>query len=244
MASFNAADSSDIITRVANSSLSRSQILEALDLLEKSLAYKSDSAVGLDLNEQAAKKLRAFVEGARGSKQPMAHYLLANAYKNQAQYYHVKGDAKKMQQFAQLVNRHLRVANRNRSLAKDNWIEKEIDADYNLLVRKDYAQAVKLYTELASAKNTSPLHLALRAKWMLLGIYGGDWNAPKSVQDKTKERALVREILALWPESAEAKFLQAQIRFQQGESRIAFRPLANSKVATTIPQTDENGGTE
>ncbi len=75
------------------------------------------------------------------------------------------------------------------------------------------------------------LHTALRAHWMLAGIYSGDWGA-EELKDVHKARDHLRIILAHWPQSDEAKYITSKLRWdsQAGKNRFQHLPQRNKPL--------------
>jgi hypothetical protein len=108
----------------------------------------------------------------------------------------------------------------------------EIAADYNLLIKKDYKEAIRLYGVLATAPNDAKLHTALRAHWMLAGIYSGDWDVDPAVIDGQKARSHLIHVLAHWPDSPEANFIKTNLRWSEEKGRNQYEnfPLVNNAI--------------
>src|SRR6185436_5754373 len=96
------------------------------------------------------------------------------------------------QQFSESIKR----AYQKREDSQVDLVKVEIEADYNLIVKKDFAGAITLYESLATAPHDSTLHTALRAHWMLAGIYSGDWGVDASLVDAKKAREQLLLVLA------------------------------------------------
>jgi hypothetical protein len=115
----------------------------------------------------------------------------------------------------------------------------EIEGYHALLVEKDINRAVKVFEEIALKPGRETSMAALRAHWMLAGLYVGDWEsrvfAPEIV-DPVKSREHVLAILALWPQLAEADFYRQCLRQSRSGSGEMFVPLTASISATGSSQ--------
>ena len=174
----------EIVTLLSPNARARRHLLTAFDLLEQSLAYDVANEQSQVLLDQAEQQLAQALE--LDGRNATAHLLLANCCFNQAEFY-ASGNKmaeaeKKVQQYRQALER----AYQNRGDVKVQSVGLEIQADYNLLYRKDYAQAVTFYEQLANAADTAGLQSVLRAHWMLAGIYSGDWGATEQIADADK----------------------------------------------------------
>ena len=149
-----------LINPVAQTAPARTDLLAGFELLEKALAYPAGDSQADPLLTQA----RSNLEKARDEDQqnPLAYLLLANCCFNQAQALTRQGkeseSAPHMQEFSQALS----IANRFRREAKFDYLRLEIEADYTLLISKDFPAAVKIYEELAKISPDTPLHTALR----------------------------------------------------------------------------------
>jgi tetratricopeptide (TPR) repeat protein len=219
---------------VSNSVPARSDLLAGLEALEQALAYPSDSNEGSDLVSRAAASLTKASES--DIRNPFAHMLLANCLFNQAQRAAAQGDSDQTKSAMQRFTEALKRAYRERDRAQHDFIKTEIEADYNLLVKKDYEAAIRLYQQLATVEADSKLHVALRARWMLAGIRSGDWNVPEGLIDAKEARAHLVEILAHWPDSSEAQFIKRSLRWSEEKGRNEFEhmPQENSAILTTL----------
>ena len=110
-----------------------------------------------------------------------------------------------------------------------------------MLVSKNYPAAVEAYEELCQVTPDTPLHTALRAHWMLAGIYSGDWGVAKDekgkpVIDPAKARGHLIQILAHWNESSEAEFIRRNLRWDEesGTNRFEHFPRVNEAAAEAV----------
>jgi hypothetical protein len=191
------------------------QILAGLELVERSLGALAGSAgdesdaVAARL-EEAAERLDSAL--SYEANNPFAQLLLANCYHNLARY---RDEEKNRARFEEM----LRAAYENRDRAPHPSIRTEIEGDYALLVERDFAKAIECYGALARGSDEGSARFALRAHWMLAGIYLGDWGVneyeanlageelrDKGIVDLEKGRYHILEILANWDGTPEAKF--------------------------------------
>jgi len=104
----------------------------------------------------------------------------------------------------------------------------EIEADSAMLGAK-YSLAAEKYQSILKTSDDSA---KLRARWMLMGLHSGDWEAnkfAKELVDPSKARMYALEILAFHPESTHAKKLQniLQISNRSPESASPNLPIKN-----------------
>ena len=100
---------------------------------------------------------------------------------------------------------------------------------------------MEAYEELCQVTPETPLHTALRAHWMLAGIYSGDWGVAKDekgkqVIDPAKARTHLIQILAHWNESSEAEFIRRNLRSDEesGTNRFEHFPRVNEAAAEAV----------
>lgn len=229
-----AASNKQFAVPVSNSVPTRSDLLAGFEALEQALAYPVDSKEGHELVERATASLAKASEADR--RNPFAHVLLANSLFNQAQRAAAQGDADQTKAVMLRFTEALKRAYRERDRAQHDFIKTEIEADYNLLVKKDYAAAIELYEQLAAVKADSKLHSALRARWMLAGIRSGDWDVPENLIDGKVARTHLVQILAHWPDSSEAQFIKRSLRWSEEKGRNEFEhfPKEHSALLTTL----------
>ncbi|MFP6675316.1 MAG: hypothetical protein VB878_09610 [Pirellulaceae bacterium] len=129
---------------------------------------------------------KALSEDARN---PFIHQLLASCYYNRASATRDEGDQESAASYSAKYVASLNLAYRDRSRIKSPVLRKEIEADFQLLVRKDYDEAIRLYRELADNLSANPLGTAQRAHWMLAAILAGDWGVAESATDIKQARS-------------------------------------------------------
>lgn len=199
-------------------------LLESYRLLEEAAAYEVGHPKAQALNENARQILDSFLQ--MRANDPFALLLRSNCYRN-------LGDVKK-------ANDDLSAAYMFRMQA-DPALALEIDADYLLFVGNDKLAAVCKYEALVSEneqQNRTYCKQALRAKWMLSGLYLGGWGfaEDKSFKDEEakyleKARELLLDIMVYWPDSPEAEHYQRYVeprpvhkpRRQNEKRQVSFR---------------------
>ena len=101
--------------------------------------------------------------------------LLANVAFNEGQALLRRGQENTARVHWERSSRWLKSAFARRAQARFSYLRLEIEADYALLIKKDFAGAASIYERLAETRMENPLHTTLRAHWMLAGIHSGDW---------------------------------------------------------------------
>jgi hypothetical protein len=219
-----------MLTPVADTPAQRDQLLTGMEALEQALAYELGSTKSALLLDKSEKALKASLEN--DLRNPLAYLFLANCQFNQAHRLVKEGqqDAAKAQ--IQDMKRSLNKAYSLINNSPYDYVKKEIQADYDLLFKKDYASAIAAYSDLADMSKEMPLNASLRGSWMLAGIYSGDWLVPaENVNAEMARKNLVR-ILAHFPDSAEAEFIRRNLRWdeQQGTNRFEYMPRVNDTI--------------
>ncbi len=185
----------------------RRELLAGLEALECSLAYDRDEdEAAAEHLQQATLKLKA--AALLDGDNPLVQALLASAYYNQAELDQSGANIK-------LCYEAIERAHQLRDKALHQCIRQEVEADYALLVAKDYQLAIDKYTELAHGESGATLNSSLRAHWMLVGIYSGDWNVPQEFVDPTKARNHIIQILANWEDSPEARYYKKVLEWNE-----------------------------
>lgn len=219
-----------ILTPVANSTEVRSDLMIGFEALEQALGYTRGDAAAKPLLDQAEQFLTRAAD--KNTRDPFIQMLLASSYFNQAQVAAQTGQADvakaKSQQFSEALKR----AYRDREQVAVELVRTEIEADYLLIVKKDIPAAIKQYELLAAAPHDAQLHSALRAHWMLAGIYTGDWGVSTELIDVAKAKEHLVLILAHWPTSAEAAFIKTNLRWndERGRNQFEHFPRTNEVV--------------
>lgn len=228
--------SAQVLTPVANTVTARTDLLTGFEALEQALGYPVGDPTAKTLLEQSE---QALVRAAKDDvRNPFIQMLLASCYFNQSQALLNAGNPDAAKEKSQQYSESLKRAYQKRDDAQVELVKVEIEADYNLVVKKDFAAAIKLYESLATAPHDSTLHTALRAHWMLAGIYSGDWKVDANLIDAKKAKDQLLLILAHWPESSEAAFIKTNLRWndEKGGNQFPNFPRMNEVVLKTIPQ--------
>jgi hypothetical protein len=212
-----------------------SPLMSAFEALEQALAFPVGSPESSDRLTKAKAGLDRAIE--LDTSNPFAHYMLANYYFNQAQAMNSSGRQAEAAQLMKEFRKALNDAYDNRSENIPGELVTEIKGLHDLLIRKDVAGAIQAFESLAAVNADTKLNSALRAHWMLAGIYSGDWGIdPKQWADATKVRQHLMQILAFWESSPEADFIRKSLRWddQSGKSQFNQFPKANSDLANLI----------
>jgi tetratricopeptide (TPR) repeat protein len=201
-----------IVAPLANDHRAQRSLLAGLELLERSLqsAKKQQGVSAAIDDETAVRDLKDAVSHFSQSLEfepsnPLTHLLLANCYFN-------LGQTDTLDDWAVRHLESLQGAHQFAETWEDSHpIKIEIEAEFALLVNRDYRRAVELYRQLADTRSHHNGRFALRSRWMLAGIHLGDWGAisySPDVLDVEAAREHIIAILANWPNSPEAKFYQ------------------------------------
>ena len=218
-----------LTTPVSNNVQTADRMLVAYDLLERVAGLEAGHA---DADPLLGEAKLALEEALRQDpRNPIAHQLMASCHFNLAQVQKRRGTPQSAQQEFESARAELERAKSLRNARRiPEEVKTEISADYALLGQKDVEEAIRLYESLTGviAEGTSPiqLHLALRAHWMLAGIYSGDWGVPDTFIQPEKAKLHLKSILAHWPKSHEAEFIRRQLRWnhQTGENSFEHYP--------------------
>ena len=225
-------------------------LLESYRLLEEASAYEFGNEKGRELNEKAKQILNGFLKMV--DHDPLALMLRSSCHRN-------LGDIEQ-------ANQDLIDANMYRNQANDDALALEIQADHMLFIDKDALGAVTKYEALVSQNETSSrvyCRQALRAKWMLSGLYLGGWGFGDTANFKQevvkyleRSRELLLEILVYWPESPEAEYYERYVeprpihtpRRRDSKRTISFKlpasinpPKNGGRVALLEKKYDEDG---
>jgi tetratricopeptide (TPR) repeat protein len=223
-----------LISPVSNSTDDRDDLLTGFELLERSLAFSLRDPQGLKLAEDAAKRLSRFADD--NYKDAFAHHLLASCHFNLARLYLLKGNSAAAATSTKRYATELKRAYRYRSSLTQLDLQAEIEADHALLIDKDYKRAIAIYEKLTVARQKGPLHVGLRAHWMLAGIYSGDWNVPEEAIDAPAARRHLVNILAFWESSPEAEFIKQSLRWddEKGQNNFPFIQRKNNLIVAGL----------
>jgi hypothetical protein len=220
---------------VANHPRARDEIMAALKLLRQSHAEDPGEM------QQTTKRVMAHLNNAdfydRGNA--FALLLMANAQFNLAQAAKESGN----QQREELAYRQRYLLYLGRahqasldSLPETSPIWKVIEAEYHLGFN-EFGKAIELYEQIASIPPLgTTADIELRARWMLCGLYAGDWNIASKAEElvaPSKSLGHMQEILKRWPNSPEAKLLRNEMK------KDRFRlPVTNRRYAVTFPSAE------
>jgi len=213
----------ELTAPVSSNVRARRELLAGLDLLEQALAYPRGSLKAAELLDRAVLKLGA---AARlDAKNPFIHAMLANCHFNLA-----KTD-QTGEHYEKCLD-SLKTAYDLRLNATSDAVRLEVEADYALLVKHDVAEAISIYEmTLLEPERRLDLRRALRAHWMLAGIYSGDWNVPAGFVDTKKAREHILQVLAHWEDSPEARFYKDAFEWKdQDGMQKHYVPLENSET--------------
>jgi nucleotide-binding universal stress UspA family protein len=211
----------ELAAPVSSNVRARRELLAGMDLLEQAMAFPTGSLKAAELLERAVLKLGA--AAMLDAKNPLIHAMLSNCHYNLARTDRTEGHQEKSLE-------SLKRAYELRNNASSDAVRLEVEADYALLVERDVAEAISIY-EMMLLEPDRPLQLrrALRAHWMLAGIYYGDWSVPSSFVDPSKAREHIIQVLAHWSESPEARFYKDAFEWDENEGmQKHYVPLENS----------------
>ncbi len=206
----------------------RSQLLGAFEALEQSLGYALGDELGEELLNKAELELAKLLTSQ--PEHAFAHALLASCLYNQAKIHEGRGRLDEAKLLIQRSNDSIKDAYRLRNQLVDRLTRLEVEADYALMVAKDYPGAISAYEQIVSFSEASPVQTALRAHWMLAGIYNGAWDIAKNdstVANPEMAKHHIVQILAFWPESVEATSIKRYLLWddQKNKSRTPYLPI-------------------
>jgi hypothetical protein len=227
---YDALESSPAIAKPFSSPLSSNlrasrEVLAGLSALEQAVALQRGNPAALHHLEKAKLKLGA--AALLDPTNPLIHAWLATAHYNTA------GDDPESEGAA-AYRKALEQAHANIEKAPGPVYRSLIEAQYVLAITHDGKQAIDLYESLLSSK-ADQLDVALKAHWMLAGIYAGDWGAPEEAKNPAKAREHIIQILANWSDSKEAEYLKDALRWDDQEgTRHPHLPLENANVVAKV----------
>lgn len=211
---------------LARDTRARRAMLSAMYAIEKSLAAETPRSAGSAASGQvdaatllktAQSELQA--AAALETDNPVVELLLSLVYYNLSQM-DDSGD-EYHQQFVHLQRAY---DLRDKPEFENSVFRREIEAYHALLIDKDIPKAVTAFTAIASDKARESSNSALRARWMLAGMYFGDWGSrvySPEIVDLKKAREQVVTILARWPQLPEADFYRRCLQgSRNGEAQI------------------------
>ena len=192
---------------LANSDRAFDLLIQGYQLLENATEFATNDPEGKKLSQSA--KDRLLDANQADSENPFTLSLLASCEFNLEN------------QSAAKVYLTQAYEARNRLQDHEN-LRLEIEADYMLFVEKKPGKAIELYEQLINGAESDFSAAELRARWMLSGLYLGDWGSTDSntkslfpndksrrereVLRRDRARELILDILAYWPNSAEAAY--------------------------------------
>lgn len=210
------------------------EILAAIESLDQALARPAGAP---EAQEQLDTALRSATSAATAEPQnPVAQWLIANAQYNLAQIDFSAGRTEVAENRLAEMASALRRAFRRREDAPSDELRREIEADYRLLMQKDWKAAAELYEQTIRDADAS-LEAKKRAHWMLAGIRSGDWGAPAAAVDQKRARLHIVALLGAWPESPEAAALRRWLRWddEAGTNRFEYLPQTAGPIVEQIP---------
>lgn len=159
---------------------------------------------------------------------PLINALLANVYFGQFQILQA-GDDPAAAAKRRLANQFAGEAKKSsaRVLEADQL---EIDADFNFY-RGNFQQAAQLYEQMAERGDT--LAHVERARWMLAGIYAGDWGIQQSnseLVDADKARQQIVQLMAFFEESPHTRLLEKYLLWDESRGTTLSASLPRTRV--------------
>ncbi len=213
----------------------RSLLLGAFEALDQALGYQLGDPAGEELLSAVERQLDQFLK-----TQPdhaFAHVLLASCLFNRASLLEKQGLVDESQAARQKSLNEIGDAWRLRNSLVDRLTRLEVEGDYHLLVTGDIAAAIQSYNDITAFAESSPVRPALRAHWILAGIYAGGWDVAAkdaAIVNPDKSRGHLLRILAGWPDSTEAMAIKRFLLWdeQTDRSRTPWLPAGGDLVAT------------
>jgi TolB-like protein len=216
---------------IASKPAIRHNLLQGMETLEQALAYPVGDPQAQSMLDESAGMLSKVV--AEEPRNALAQYLLSSCHYNLAQAAQHKNDSTAATEAMKLSGQALKRAYSFRNDANSESLQAEIEADYALLIKGEPNEAIGIYTKLAAGDTTRSV--ALRANWMLAGIYSGDWNVPQERVDTAKAHKYLIEIMAHWPDSPEADFIRKNLRWDEAQgTKYQYVPKGNTGLLTAM----------
>ncbi|MCM2374923.1 vWA domain-containing protein [Aporhodopirellula aestuarii] len=184
-------------------------LLTSMGALEQSLGLEIGSAESDRMLAQgkAAATLAIQMEPAH----PIANWLLANIAYNQALAAFNRGESESASDAMKLCRSSLRLADQNKNKIQSSALRSEIEADYRLIVRKEFDEAIGIYETMTDP--SMPDDSQARGHWMLAGLYAGDWGMDATRVDPERSREHVVALMANWPDRPETELLRRWLRW-------------------------------
>lgn len=214
----------------------QAELVSAMDMIEKSVDISVDPQLRVKNLDMATDLLTPMANDPKANGFTFA--LLASANYNLAKTQEEEGDVDAARIQMQKAIAYLSKAYDARRSLNDRLLQAEIEADYALLVRKDFLAAVRRYQEIAEFSEASKLKMSLRSHWMLAGLQCGDWGASAATDfqpDPAQAREHLIHILAFWPESEEAQVIRKYMRWdaQDGKTGTPYFPKEGELLLTS-----------
>jgi hypothetical protein len=223
-------------------SRAKRQLLAGLERLEQTLTQSRQDASSVESANKLAEAADRFEQALSFEPDnPFTQLMLASASLNLAK--HRDYDANMKRAYAALT-----AAYENREKTPNLAVREEIMGDYSLLVQKDFKKAAEHYTKLTTDPQFRDTRFALRAHWMLAGIYMGDWGVNDyeaglakdklrelSVIDLAKAREHILAILANWDRTPQADFFRTHIDTLRTQDAVRIPQSQKAKQYVDMP---------
>ncbi len=204
---------------LSNDARAKRQLLAGIERLEQSTSTSRQDANSVETAKLLTEAIDNFDQALMFEPDNVfAQLMLANAAFNLSKHRDMEANTKR-------ALNALTAAYEAREKVTNPAIREEIMGDYALLVQKDYRKAAGHYEKLASDPQFSESRFALRAHWMLAGLYMGDWGVNEyeaglskdklgelGVVNLDKAREHILAILANWDGTPMASFYQQHLR--------------------------------
>ena len=191
-----------ITTDLAQTPDALRELLKGYAKLEEATQFASNDPVSQRLNEEAMQAFQTVLQSE--PKSVFTQLLLASCQIN----LHLSSEAKvTLTEARQLAE----------SLAKDDPLRLEVEADHAWHVKSDVTSAIKAYQQiLESTQNRFP-RVALRTHWSLAGLYLSQLPqiadaVPNEVERFDLARKHILAILLNWRDSPEARFYEQYVQ--------------------------------
>lgn len=223
---------------LSNDARAKRQLLAGIERLEQSTSTSRQDANSVETAKLLSEAIDNFDQALMFEPDnAFTQLMLANAAFNLSKHRDLEANSKRA--FDALT-----AAYENREKVTNPAIREEIMGDYALLVQKDYRKAAGHYEKLASDPQYSESRFALRAHWMLAGLYMGDWGVNEyeaglskdklgelGVVNLDKAREHILTILANWDGTPMAAFYQQHLR----GTTTATKPSDTQEALSTPP---------
>ena len=220
---------------VANHPKARDEIVAAIELLQSSHLKDATEM------KRSVDRAIAHLNNADYYDQDNAFALLlmANCQRDLAQASEEMGRQADQQRHMRRYERFVDNAyDASLSLPDSSAIRLAIQAEWHLSYQR-FQAAIDCFEKLATHELRATADLELRAKWMLAGLYAGDWGVANAVDSKQLirpdlARSNIEDLIAEWPSSPQATFLRDKIRESVGNETEFRFPLGEKKFATWL----------